>query len=66
MQRDRKQIAPEAPVGEAGVDADEATGQVPVGRMREELLLPEEQAATDHEPYGATELPTKEKRPRRR
>ena len=50
----------------AGVEAGEATGQVPVGHVREEQLLPEEQAATDHEPYGATDLPGREKRPRRR
>jgi len=47
----------------AGVEADEATGQVPVGRVRKEVLPPEEQRSSDaHEPFGAEDHERKEKR----
>ncbi len=48
-------------IGEAATAAEEATGHIPVGQLREEILPEEEQAADDHEPYGAQELPVKQK-----
>ena len=46
-----------------GVDADEATGQIPVGRVRKEVLPPGEQGSSDaHEPFGAEDNERKEKR----
>jgi hypothetical protein len=51
---------------QAGAAAEEATGQVPAGDVRRQQLPPEEQRKTDHEPYGADELPVKEKQPARR
>jgi hypothetical protein len=47
----------------AGVAADEATGQIPVSRVRKEVLPPEEQGSSDaHEPFGAEDHERKEKR----
>ena len=46
-----------------GVEADEATGQIPVGRVRKEVLRPDEQGSSDaHEPFGAEDNERKEKR----
>ena len=48
-------------IGEAATAAEEATGHIPIGKLREEILPEEAQAADDHEPYGAHAMPVKEK-----
>jgi len=46
-----------------GVEADEATGQIPVGSVRKQVLPPDEQGSSDaHEPFGAEDQERKEKR----
>ena len=48
--------------GFAGVAAEEATGQIPVGRLRKEILPEGEQGSSEaHEPYGAEDDQRKEK-----
>ncbi|HXF17553.1 MAG TPA: hypothetical protein VN496_11140 [Burkholderiales bacterium] len=47
----------------AGVEADEATGQIPVGPVRKQVLPPDEQGSSAaHEPFGAEDHERKEKR----
>jgi hypothetical protein len=62
---DKKDPGEPGPVGGAVTSAEEATGQIPVGSLREELLPEDERTSGDHEPYGAHEMPVKEKRNRR-
>jgi hypothetical protein len=51
----------------AGVEADEATGQIPVGVVRKQVLPPDEQGSSDaHEPFGAEDRERKENAERRR
>jgi hypothetical protein len=54
---------PEDDPSGAGVEADEATGQIPVGLVRKQVLPPDEQGSSDaHEPFGAEDHERKEKR----